>query len=668
MEPGNIVEYIDRRKIICAAVLEHKDKRLRVLSENDREVNLPANRLSHKCRMRIDLSQGRAKMVAALKEIADRREKLIDAVNIKELWEVLNAEQEWIDLSTMTEFCFPKEPTYDHESAIVRAFFKNRMYFKFYPDRFFPYSEEQVEKLAAERKEAERRSQMIQEGARWLQALLSNQHFNPDTLTDAQQEYAEILKSTYLFEKESPHYALGKEMMARTGVTDPANLFPLLTRAGLWRENENTDLLRYETPVAFSDALVECARILVAESSTPPPQMAGSPLRKDLTDLPLMTIDGQSTLDYDDALSLERLDDTYRLGVHIIDVGHYIKKGDNLDREALERSSSIYMPDMKIPMLPPVMAEDLCSLKAGVARPAISTMVKLGSSFDTVDFEIFPSLVKVKRQLTYYDVNTLADGDPDIIKFREIATKFRKYRMDAGALQISLPEIHVWIGEDGQISVNRINRESPGRMLVSELMIMANWLMARFLTQKELPAIFRSQAKPKERLFKQDEGSLFQNIMQRRLLSRFILRPDKDHHSGLGLDAYVTATSPIRKYCDLVTQRQIRAAHGLETAYTSEEITDIIAQLEQPLGNVSRIQQRRLRYWLLKYLENHVGQKEEAIVLARRRKNYQVLLPEYMIETNLPMSGGIELNPEDLIQVTIQRVDARRDILSVFMG
>ena len=181
MEPGNIVEYIDRRKIICAAVLEHKDKRLRVLSENDREVNLPANRLSHKCRMRIDPSQGRAKMVAALKEIADRREKLIDAVNIKELWEVLNTEQQWIDLSTMTEFCFPKDPTYDHESAIVRAFFKNRMYFKFYPDRFFPYSEEQVEKLAAERKEAERRSQMIQEGTRWLQVLMSNRDFNPDT-------------------------------------------------------------------------------------------------------------------------------------------------------------------------------------------------------------------------------------------------------------------------------------------------------------------------------------------------------------------------------------------------------------------------------------------------------------------------------------------------------
>jgi len=668
MESGNIVEYIDRQKIMCAVVLEVQNKRLRVLAENDREVNLPANRLSHQCKIRIDLSQGRAKMVAALKEIAHRREKLINYVDIKELWEVLNAEQEWVDLATMTEFCFPERPSYDHESAIVRAFFKNRTYFKFYPDRFFPYSAEQVERLAAERKAAEWRTQMIQEGARWLKTVLSNRQVTTDVLSEAELEYAEILKSTYLFEKESPHYAIGNEIMKRAGVADLENLFPFLVRIGFWDENENTDLLRYDTPVIFSDVLVESAGALVNDPATSQIQTSSGAARRDLTNLSLMTIDGQSTLDYDDALSLEKMGDTYRFGVHIIDVGHYIKKNESLDREALERSSSIYMPDLKIPMLPPVMAEDLCSLKAGVVRPAISTMVKLGPSFDSVDFEVFPSLVKVSRQLSYYDVNALADEDPDIIMLREIAAKFRKFRMDGGALQINLPEIHVWIGEDGQISVNRINRESPGRMLVSESMIMANWLMARYLTQKGLPAIFRSQPKPKERLFKGDEGSLFQNMMQRRLLSRFILRPDRAHHSGLGLDAYVTATSPIRKYCDLVTQRQIRAAHRLETAYTTEEIVKIIQQLELPMGNVSRIQQRRLRYWLLKYLEQHVGQKEEAIVLSRRRQSYQVLIPEYMIETKLPMSSGIELNPEDLIQVTIQRVDARKDVLAVFMG
>ena len=86
------------------------------------------------------------------------------------------------------------------------------------------------------------------------------------------------------------------------------------------------------------------------------------------------------------------------------------------------------------------------------------------------------------------------------------------------------------------------------------------------------------------------------------------------------------------------------------------------------MGDVSRIQSNRSRYWLLKYLEKRIGQKEEAIVLLRRRNNYQILLNQYMLECDLPLSVGIELKPEDLIQVTIQHVDARKGVVSVFMG
>ena len=112
--------------------------------------------------------------------------------------------------------------------------------------------------------------------------------------------------------------------------------------------------------------------------------------------------------------------------------------------------------------------------------------------------------------------------------------------------------------------------------------------------------------------------------MQRRLLSRFVLNSEHEHHSGLGLDAYVTATSPIRKYFDLVTQRQIRAVLGLEEPYSMKEIDNIIQMLAQPMSCVSKLQFNRHRYWLLK--------------------------------------------PEDLIQITIQHVDARKNVLSVFMS
>jgi exoribonuclease-2 len=381
-----------------------------------------------------------------------------------------------------------------------------------------------------------------------------------------------------------------------------------------------------------------------------------------------MTIDGQSTLDFDDALSIEKVGEQYRLGIHIVDVGHFVGKGSDIDQEALARGSSIYMPDQKISMLPAALAEGLCSLKAGELRPAISTLVNLSPSKQIIDYEIVPSLIKIKHQLTYYDVNLAADQNPDVVVLREIAEQFRRRRLDGGAVQITVPEVNVWLAEDGSITVNKVNRESPGRMLVSELMILANWLMAKFLAENGMPAIFRSQPDPRERLYKGDGGTLFQNWMQRRFLSRFVLDHKPGKHSGLGLDAYVTATSPIRKYFDLITQRQIRAVLGLESPYTAQDIDQLLQVLQIPMGNVGRIQYGRHRYWLLKYLEKLLGRKEEAIVLNKRRNHYQILLTEYMIECDLPLSSGLQLKPEDLIQVTIQNVSARKDLLQVAIG
>jgi len=274
----------------------------------------------------------------------------------------------------------------------------------------------------------------------------------------------------------------------------------------------------------------------------------------------------------------------------------------------------------------------------------------------------------VKDQLSYFDVNLLADQDPNVVHLRSIAQKFREARLAAGAVHISVPEINVWLGENGDINLNRVNRESPGRMLVAEIMILANWLMARFLAESGMPAIFRSQPEPRERLYRGEEGTLYQHWMQRRLLNRFVLGHAPEKHSGLGLSAYVTATSPIRKYFDLITQRQVRAVLGLEEPYSAEDVDRILQDLSVPMNHVGRLQMSRQRYWLLRYLEKRIGQKEEAIVLVRRRHSYQVLLTDYMLECDLPISGGVELKPEDLIQVTIQNVSARKDLVVLTIG
>ena len=668
MGSGNVVEYIDQQKILCAVVLEVKNRRLRLLTENNREVNLSANRLSHKCKTQIDLSASRNMMVKSLKEIAGLRKELINRVDIKGMWEALNTEQEWIDLATMTEFCFPDNPSCDHESAVIRAFFKNRLYFKFNPDSFFPNSEEQVMQIVAREKEDARKKQIITDGASWIKSVLNCNLPLAKSFTEKKAEFIDILKSAYLFEKESKYYELGKAMLEKAEINDFSRVFQILEKIDVFDKNENIDIYKYNISTTFPDQVIKESSDLANRINASPENAFSDIKRIDLTKLSLMTIDGQATIDFDDALSIEDRGDHYRLGIHIVDVGHFIPKGSMIDSEAFKRGSSIYMPDRKISMLPPHLAENLCSLKAGELRPAISTMIKLTPAADIIDYEIIPSLVKVKHQLSYYDVNLLAEEDKAIVILCDIAAKYRESRLSSGAVHISLPDINVWIDEDDLITVNKINRESPGRMLVSELMIMGNWLSARFLADHKIPAIFRTQPDPRERLYRGEEGTLFQNYMQRRYLSRFILNTEPKRHSGLGLDCYVTATSPIRKYFDLVTQRQLRSTFGMEKAYTHEEIDKIIVSLEQLMSNVSRIQQRRNRYWILKYLENKTGQKEEAIVLYKRRDRCQILLPEYMIECDLSLPGSMNLKPEDIIQVTLQYANARKNSFSVYMG
>jgi len=665
MECGNIVEYIDRQKILCAVVLEVKNKRLRLLTENNREVKLSASRLLHTDDVRLDLSQGRDRMVDALKQVADKRKALIPKVDVQDLWDVLNTEQVWIDLETMTEFCFPGDPSADHESAVLRALFNDRLYFKFNPDRFFPHSVEQVERLQAQYREQARRERIVERGSQWIKQVLAGR--DPAIGYEASEirEYILLLKSYYLFGRQSAEHVLARSLLARAGLEQAADLFAVLVRLGIFDEDENVDLLRCGVAVQFPEEVLDSARRLVAAGV----RISPADRRVDLTSLPLMTIDGQATLDFDDALSIERLaDGEVRIGIHIADVAHFVRKADPIDEQARERASSIYMPDQKIPMLPPELAEGLCSLKAGQTRPAISTLVRLSPSLDILDYEIVASLVSVKQQRVYHDVNLLMDDSPELALLHKVAQRFRRRRFDAGAVQISLPEINVWMAADGSLNVSRTSRESPARMLVAELMIMANWLMAKFLVSKAIPAIFRTQPEPRERLYRNDEGSLFQNWMQRRLLSRFVLDSQPGKHSGLGVDAYVTATSPIRKYFDLVTQRQVRAALGLEPPYRLEDIDNIIQSLEEPMGSVGRIQYGRHRYWLLKYLQAQVGTRQEAIVLGKRRNGYQVLLTEYMIECDLPAAAGLKLKAEDLIQVTIQKVSARNDQILVFLG
>jgi exoribonuclease-2 len=659
MNAGNVVEFIDSQKIHCAVVMDIKKVRLRLLTEHNREVKLSVGRLAHVSNMHLDLSAGRDRTVAALKEIASRRRILSGQIDIMALWEILNSEQEPIDLQTMTDFCFPNESDSDHQSAVLRAFFQDRLYFKFSPDGFFPRTREAVEKIVSRQEADIRQARRIDTGAVWMQKVLGGKR--PPAPDDA-DAIIDILSSYYLFEKESPHRDQARAILKKAGGNSIASIFVFLVNIGHWDVDENLDLVRNDIPLELPVDIEAHAQALSHNASV------DTNGRLDLRSLPLITIDGPSTLDFDDALSLVAHDSHLELGIHIADVGHYISKDDPIDRYSRSRGSSIYLPEDKISMMPARLSEQLCSLRQGEDKLAVSTRVRITPEAEIIDFDIAPSVIRVQRQLTFPEVDDLVDDDQCLRTLHAIAIAYRNRRLANGALVIDLPETTIVLDTPGVPQVAASNRDAPARLLVSELMILANELAARLLTERQLPAIFRSQPEPRERLFKTGRGTLFQNWMQRKLIHRFVLSSAPEPHSGLGLPSYVTATSPIRKYFDLVTQRQLRAAIGLEPPYTRNQIDAVIADVAEPMAQVGRMQRQRQRYWLLKYLESRIGRKEEAMVLAKRRNGYSILLTAYMLECSLSGAESIKFKPEDLVRVTLQHVSARNDVISVYLG
>jgi len=657
MNIGTIVEYIDQQKIISAVILSEKKGKLRLLNENSREVNFSEKRLSHVSHTCIDMNLSKPSMASQLKVVAANRRKLSSSINIRDLWEILHDEPEEIDISAMTLFCFDPPLNSDHEAAVIRAFFSDRLYFKFNNQTFLPYTREQVEIRKRQIIEAELKDALILKGAAWLTRLQKE-----EKLPEAPEpRIITILKDYYLFGNDSDTASTAKQMIKKSGLRLVDQLFNLFVKAGVWDIDENIDLLSMQIPVDFSAAVMDAAGRLSNAATL----VFDDPKRRDLTHLPLITIDGQSTQDYDDAVSLETTENGYRLGIHIIDVGAYIKNGDPIDMAARYRASSIYMPDDKLPMIPSSLSEDLCSLKEGQIRPGISTLVNMNRFFEVLDYKIVASVIKVHQQMSYSEANLLNGKNDPITSLYKMATILREKRLKAGAIQITLPEVNVWLEDNKEIRYAKVDRENPSRMLVSEMMILANSLMADFLSINGMPAVFRSQAQPKQRIFKGIETALMPNFMQRKQLSRAIINTHAEPHAGLGVKAYVTATSPIRRYHDLLTQRQIKAVLGLGKPYSSQELDDILQSISIPVANTGRIQGARKRYWLTKYLEGMRGASFEGLVLDCHRDHYNVLLKEFMLEARLP-SSGFKLKYGDIIQVTVQHADARRNQLTLF--
>ncbi|MFO1323353.1 MAG: ribonuclease R [Burkholderiales bacterium] len=326
--------------------------------------------------------------------------------------------------------------------------------------------------------------------------------------------------------------------------------------------------------------------------------------RVDLTALPLVTIDGETAKDFDDAVYCDRKGRDFRLIVAIADVSHYVRDGDAIDHDARERGTSVYFPRRVIPMLPEQLSNELCSLKGEVDRLCMACEMEITPQGAIKGYRFYPAVMFSRARLTYTQVWSwlseprTAKGPVAKSLLPHLETLYDLYKVLAGArerrgaIDFETPELAIEFDDHGKITAIVPSPRNDAHKLIEECMLAANVCAANFLVEQRHPALYRVHDKPPpdklaalrdflgtsalqlsggdnpapadyakliERIRGRIDFDLLQTVLLRSL-SQAQYRPDNEGHFGLAYDAYTHFTSPIRRYPDLLVHRAIKAA------------------------------------------------------------------------------------------------------------
>ncbi len=658
---GTVIEFLQDQKIQTAMVVSSKNQRLLVLSENNREINISRNRLLGIVGPRINESMNRTEIVKVLQEISERRDNLSKDIDVEDLWNVLEGEEAEFTARELAEFIY-NNPEPDEVAGVQRAVLQNKLFFQYKSGVFIPRSKENVEQKKIQAQREAEKERKLQIGSEWLKAVFSGTE-HPSIPEEDKSDIISKIKDFALHGSNSTHYAFIKELFKRADINlDPQLAFKIIVRLGTWKEDENILIYQYDIPREFDKTAIEYAEKLAQEELKDPLDEK----RIDLTGIRTITIDGEETRDIDDALSLEQLDDgIFRIGVHITDVSSHVQQDDPIDREARARMTSIYLPDEKIPMLPSILSEDICSLVAGKKRRAISFMFTVDEDANILKSEVFPSFIRVDERLTYEQANSLMQTQDNLKILYNLSERLQLKRKERGALIIHVPEIQAVVDSEGKIHLKRYRQDEPAQIIVSEWMIAANAYMASYFIENQIPAIFRCQGEAKDaEIPYTSEHSLFYLCHQRKQFARAELSIEPAKHCSLGLDCYVSVTSPIRRYIDLILQRQYR--HFLLTGkplYSSDELDGLITEMNSILPKALFVSRKWNRYWILKYIKQEKIKSCEALILDQNDRVINVILPEFMLETTILKRNIHNVPVGKMVTVRIEKINPREDIL-----
>jgi exoribonuclease-2 len=519
------------------------------------------------------------------------------------------------------------------------------------------------------RQERRRRTLQEQQEQQWLELLRRRHRLDPAQCTPLQQHRLAQLQQLAAGHLEPADL----EAPLRHSLTNlhlelhRGPLRHLLVDLGLWDPHHLVSIAGTAWSSGFSgDLEAEAARLVALHTADRP----GDGVRRDLTGQRCLTIDDDDTVDLDDGLALERCSgERLRLWIHVADPGRLIDFGSPLDLEARRRGSSLYLARGTLPMFPEPLSIGPMSLRAGVRTAAWSTWAELDDRGAISACGIVRSWVKPALRLSYGDADDLLDLAPaeegDLLELNRLLQRRRQWRLQQGALLLDLPEGR--IRSQNHTAVLEITEPTPARQLVAEAMILAGAVAARFGTEQGLALPFRAQLPaelpPAPELAALPEGPVrFAAI--KRCLSRGLMGTRPAPHFSLGLPAYVQATSPIRRYGDLLVQRQIAAHLEGRTPLDEAQLQEQLDILEKALRDGIGIAREDQRHWQQVWFEAHrQGQWRAQFLRWLRPQDRLGLVRPEELAMDLACECPAQVAPGALLLLRVQQVDSLRDQL-----
>ena len=652
---NEVIVYRKRKYPSIGVIRSVIGDRYSVFTEEGKEMEVEAKRilLSSGIKVGSELTQyeKKLKLRSLRKELEEKRKD----IDLRILWEFVEKYQGLLSLEELIKIYFGDRSVENEEILLLFwSLERDEQYFGVEENGFRPRTSKEVDEYLNQLDREKERALQRRAAIDWARGITAGKEEEKGNI-DKFRNYIELIKGYIIYFEKFDKYTEAKAYLSEIGIKGIETAIEFLIKIGAWNEHDDPIIKRLGLDGGFSDKSLKEAQPILEQS------FSDFGL-EDLSNLETYSIDDESTLDIDDALSTKVIPNGIIVGIHIASVANYIPKWSLLDEEAKNRGETIYLPEKVIHMFPTDLVKERFSLVEEIPKVALSLLVQFDEEFNIKSYRFSNSKIIVKKNLSYEKAEQFLNNDPNGLKLVEISRELRQRRLTSGAFILELPDLKIRVDECGSIQIKKNYMNTTPHIVVAEFMILMNWITGRFLRERGIPSIYRSQP---ERI-DEDAWMLDEKDDLYPLKAVKYLRPSRigtspEPHCLLGLDIYTQITSPIRRYLDLVLQRQVLGfinGHGF--TYTEDELEGLFPIVEAGIQEKKMVEKIREKYWLYRYLRSIQGSEIKGIVSSVSTTNISVYLPDYLIEVPVSISANTKMNEGDVINLRIERVDPLR--------